>query len=565
MQRKNSVLGRPLPDASIPRNGFDRSFTSKVNWSAGMLLPVFCKFGLKGSHNRINRRVFMRTADVNTAAFERMDTHIDFFAVPIRYLWSHYDNFYLNINDTNSSALIFDPEQYQIGSANLSIPTQVPSFNLNLPSEPDWMQDTYLIEDGTPFRLGAIRLLDMLGYGGDIYFNSGSMSQQVNALPLLAYQKIYYDHYRNTAYENNNPYAYNADFLYIKDQAPTYGSDDLANLLHLRFINYRNDYYNNLYPSLDYSVSTPNGSDWSIPGSVVGAGSNTTVIRGLVAPSNSGATITFSGFPNRTTNIAVGAQSLRALFALDKLLRASAYAPKHVKNQYEARFGIKFPDYVGMESQRLGSFMNDVVIGEVTATSNSQSEAGFQPLGTIGGKGVGSAQFEKDIEFNLAEDSIIMGIMYTIPRSSYDSNFIEKFNLRQTRNDFFQPEFMNLGLQPMYRKEFVFRNNTEINNTILGYTERYIEDKLSVDVNHGLFRKNGALSVFTSHSNATQREGNPTTNGVSYSYFKVKPSDLNSIFMSAYDGEQLNDQFYGYFEFKFFANQNMSVQIRVSK
>lgn len=559
MQRKNSVLGRPLPDASIPRNGFDRSFTSKVNWSAGMLLPVFCKFGLKGSHNRINRRVFMRTADVNTAAFERMDTHIDFFAVPIRYLWSHYDNFYLNINDTNSSALIFDPEQYQIGSANLSIPTQVPSFNLNLPSEPDWMQDTYLIEDGTPFRLGAIRLLDMLGYGGDIYFNSGSMSQQVNALPLLAYQKIYYDHYRNTAYENNNPYAYNADFLYIKDQAPTYGSDDLANLLHLRFINYRNDYYNNLYPSLDYSVSTPNGSDWSIPGSVVGAGSNTTVIRGLVAPSNSGATITFSGFPNRTTNIAVGAQSLRALFALDKLLRASAYAPKHVKNQYEARFGIKFPDYVGMESQRLGSFMNDVVIGEVTATSNSQSEAGFQPLGTIGGKGVGSAQFEKDIEFNLAEDSIIMGIMYTIPRSSYDSNFIEKFNLRQTRNDFFQPEFMNLGLQPMYRKEFVFRNNTEINNTILGYTERYIEDKLSVDVNHGLFRKNGALSVFTSHSNATQREGNPTTNGVSYSYFKVKPSDLNSIFMSAYDGEQLNDQFYGYFEFKFFANQNMSV------
>lgn len=556
---KTSVLGRPMPDASLPRNAFDRSFTVKCNWSSGQLIPVFCKNGLKGSHCKINRSVFMRTADVNTAAFTTLDTHIDFYAVPYRLLWSHYDNFILNINDTNSSALMYDSDNYVgSGSPDMRIVKSVPSFNLNQDSIPG---TGTTLDDGTDYILGLRRLIDHLGYG-TMWENSGSVTQLVNAFPLLAYQKVYFDHYRNTAYQSNNPYAYNADYLYVGGTTGTYSAAQLKDLLTLRFVDYRKDYFTNIYPSLNYTVSQPVGDDWLVPSSVVGVGNSLNAISGLVQTGNN--TGTYSSANNSfsftgRTSLSISAQNIRAIFALDKLQRASAFAPKHVKEQYEARFGVKFPSMLGFESRYLGSFKNDVVIGEVTATSTSYDPDGAsQPLGTIGGKGVGADGFSQDIEFDLTEDSVIIGMLYTLPRSAYDSNFIQKFNLRQNREDFFMPEFMDLGLQPMFRKEWNLLNNTVQNNVVLGYTERYLEDKLSVDENRGLFRHNNQLAVFTTHTNQNRLSGY-VSGGVDYRYFKVLPSDLNSIFITAFDGSEVTDQFYGQFTFKFVANQNMSV------
>lgn len=556
---KTSVLGRPLPYASLPRNAFDRSFSVKCNWSSGQLIPVFFKNGLKGSHCKINRSVFMRTADVNTAAFTTLDTHIDFYAVPYRLLWSHYDNFILNINDTNSSALMYDSSDYVgSGSPDMRIPASVPSFNLNQATIPG---AGTTLDDGTEYVLGLQRLLDHLGYS-TMWENSGSVTQVVNAFPLLAYQKVYFDHYRNTSYQSNNPYAYNADYLYVGGTQGTYTTAQLKDLLTLRFVDYRKDYFTNIYPSLNYTVSQPAGTDWTVPSSVVGVSTLSTTSLGSVGPAsddNRSASVIFSGFPERSRSVVVSAQSLRAVFALDKLQRASAYAPKHVKEQYEARFGVKFPSALSSESRYLGSFKNDVVIGEVTATSTSYDPDGAaQPLGTIGGKGVGADGFSQDIEFDLVEDCAIIGMLYTLPRSAYDSTFLQKFNLRQTREDFFQPEFMDLGLQPVYRKEWNIINNTTINNVVLGYTERYLEDKLSVDENRGLFRNGNQLSVFTTHTNLNRR-GGYTSGGVDYRYFKVLPSDLNAIFITAFDGSEVTDQFFGQFTFKFVANQNMSV------
>lgn len=553
-----SVLGRPVPNAVLPRNAFDRSFTVKANWSAGMLIPIFCKNGLKGSHCKINRSVFMRTADVNTAAFTTLDTHIDFYAVPYRLLWTNYDQFMLNINDINSSLLMVGGSSYQGIQSDIDyrVPVSVPSFNLNQGTMP---MDGITLSDGTQGIFGQQRLLDHLGYG-TMFEGSGSVSQVVNAFNLLAYQKVYYDHYRNSAYESNNPFAYNADYIYADVTSGTYTNTQLRDLLTLRFVDYRRDYFTNIYPSLTYTISRPIGQDWVIPDSVVNASNTSNSVIGNVGVSNSGSILSYSSFASRDSFV-VTAQSIRALFALDKLQRASAYAPKHVKDQYEARFGVKFPSMLSYESQYLGSFSNDVVIGEVTATSNSTNGSGLlDPIGTIGGRGVGAAGYQDDIEFNLLEDSVIIGMMYTIPRAAYDSMFIQRFNLRQSREDFFQPEFMDLGLQPLYRKEWYFVNNTTINNNILGYTERYLEDKLSIDENRGLFHRNALLGVFTTHSNAARRaSAAATTSGVNYSYFKVAPSDLNDIFVTAYTGDELTDQFFGQFTFKFIANQNMSV------
>lgn len=444
---KRKVLSHPLPNATLPRNSFDRGFTAAYTTACGQLLPVFCQPVIAGSHSKINRRIFQRTANVHTAAFATLDTHIQFYFVPMRQLYTTWDDFKLNIQDVNSSLY----RSSAVSPVNTGV---VPYFNLkNLKNA--FNNNTDLDILGYKAHEGALRLLDMLGYGNfsDMPDND-FRSIQLNCLRLLAYQKVYFDHFRNTAYETNDPFYYNADWDIINNAGNCQGH--IRKMLTLHYVNYRKDYFQNVYPSLNYTLSTPSGTDWAIPKSIVGdnhgdasevgfeseftgdtgndagkwngsstgdpnVGDITNGVAYVAGSSNANLlmntpngqnsllhTHPFEGYGEGTIQgqYIVGlmnAQTIRATFALDKLMRASAYAPKHAKDQYEARYGIKFPVNPN-ESVFLGSFKNDVVIGEVVNSADTVSGDNGLPLGAIGGKGVGVGQFQKDIVYDNKED-----------------------------------------------------------------------------------------------------------------------------------------------------------------
>lgn len=322
----------------------------------------------------------------------------------------------------------------------------------------------------------------------------------------------------------------------------------------------------NIYPALNYVVSAPTGMNFSLPGSVVGLSNDNYSLTPFISASGNPGLIRGNVPNNTSSNFTV--QSIRAAFALDKLMRLSAYAPKHVRDQMEARFGLKQHASSGYESQYLGSFKNDIVIGEVTSTADTSPSGGAE-LGTIGGRGVGAEQMGHDIDFEVTaddNDSIIIGVLYTLCRSAYDSYRLDAFNFKFTREDIFNPEFMDLGLRPVTLKEvYTPRGGTYTLaqlNTILGYVPRDQEYKLGIDENHGLFRWGEQLMAFVNHSNVnvTQRGHTPGVAGVNASFFKLSPQDLDSIFMAAFDpSDQKTDQFFGEITFKFVVRQNMSV------
>ena len=72
---------------------------------------------------------------------------------------------------------------------------------------------------GLPLKDDIIRLYDMLGYGVNSVnaskFDSVTSSFMVNPFRFLAYQKIYFDHYRNPLYELNDPTSYNVDSNFV--------------------------------------------------------------------------------------------------------------------------------------------------------------------------------------------------------------------------------------------------------------------------------------------------------------------------------------------------------------
>ena len=285
----NASLGRPMPDAKRPRNPFDRSYKVKVNQKAGHLCPVFKLWAPAGSHIKLNRSEIMRTFDINTAAFEGFKHCIDFFAININDLWSYWDNWYLNINDMHSSA--FNALQGGVNGTGVDgqvqMRTNVPGNSITSILNLSDLADNLLagtgeleykrIEDvgGTPTEVtydsndirmyNSRRLLNLLGYpvtvAGELDENgqflgmtpdscgyvSDQSNQINNLLPLCAYQKIYFEHFRNNSYEAQNPFYYNLDWLGNSNDNPAVTSSNLiqfyGHITQLRAVNFRKDFF----------------------------------------------------------------------------------------------------------------------------------------------------------------------------------------------------------------------------------------------------------------------------------------------------------------------------------
>lgn len=560
MANLNAVLSRPRINETYARNAFDRSEVHRLNWQLGALTPFFAEPFIKGSHVKLNLSSLVRTANVNTAAMVTVDTHYEFFCVPLRLLDSNWYQKKLQVNDIVSTAFYSTSQSTSTSPLSVSFLSNVPKFNLaQVHNELKFLYQSDSVSK--QFAVGASRLLDLLGYGF-VDPSAGDPQQSVssfmcNPYKLLAYQKIYFDHFRNTAYESNNPFAYNIDHLYARNSntgSITY--EQTRNFTTLRYVNYRKDYFQALYPGLNYVLSVPAG----VPSTL-----GPSFVTGVLGNPYSDENLTYtSGAPDgRITSV----QNIRAAFAIDRLLRASAYAPKHVKDQMLARYGVEGTES-DMESIRIASFMNDIQINPVLQTAPNTLEGTtdeISGIGSLGGVGIGSIGFQKDdVDFTCEDDCIIMGVLYTMPRSTYDSRLVRNWNAKISVNEFFIPEYMDLGLQPVRDFELSTYGNGSYTipsypNDIAGYQDRYMEYKHGIDMNHGLFNSGEMLQAFTNHTNDGYYKNLPDS-GVSADFFKVKPSDLDSVFVLNYTPDGMaGDQFFGQVSVKCISNQNMSV------
>ena len=107
-----------------------------------------------------------------------------------------------------------------------------------------------------------------------------STSQTVNILPLLAYQKIYYDFFSNSQWEKHLAYAYNVDYW-----SGTGNISLVTDMVQLRYANYPKDYFMGMLPSSQY------GSVAALPISTLSNFPNTAI----VAPSSQGVLVNTTG------------------------------------------------------------------------------------------------------------------------------------------------------------------------------------------------------------------------------------------------------------------------------
>lgn len=536
-----SIFSLKTHRANLQRNAFDLSMTSKFTASAGMLLPCYVADVNPNEHFRINPSLFLRTTPMNAASFVRLKQYCEFFFVPYRLLWRPWQSFITGTWNRYSNALAD-------ASTITGVPYITPSTHIKAIVSDTSSYDTL----GFDYKNGAVRLLDLLGYGVNYInadgFKETTLTNKLNPFRLLAYQKIYNDYYRNAEYEYLDPGTYNVDTLGFSSIGYN------KQMFTLRYRYWKKDYFNALSPRFQGSEFTTGTLS---PLCFTGDGVNP------IRPATIGSSNSHLGGMLTQNNIAAGQSlsftvaNLRSAYALDKMYKLMASAKDgSYSEQMKVRFGIDAPDD-DYKCRFIGSVEAPVTIGDVEVTADtfgSDDKTVLSGVGTI--KGKGTSLSDGNIDFSPREHGVIIGIFSILPESDYQSNKLDPFVTKNGRSDFFQPEFEDLGKQPvpLCQLNYFYGTNQSI---VLGYGTRYQEYKTSVDTIHGVF--NSAANIGDKENQsynawvAPRNNFNSTfTQAFRKSDLMVRPDVLNQIFMQQYDGSEATDQF--------LVNANFNVQ-----
>lgn len=563
----------PLDRAKINthRSSFDLSskklFTAKV----GEILPCYWQIAIPGNKYRISSDWFTRTVPVNTAAYTRIKEYYDFYAVPLRLISRALPQAFTQMTDYMTSAASGDKNT----TALASVPyTTMAQFNALLLTANAGDQTNTRDDAGLPYVYGACKLLDLLGYGSMIAAsNTGkaaitkkylgldnlgdkdnplvySVSQAVNMLPILAYQKIYFDFFSNSQWEKHLAYAYNVDYWQGTSYVTLY-----TDMLKMRYANYPKDYFMGILPSSQYgSVALmPSLYDASQPSQRILQPS-----QKLYAQSGpSGNNVILSGASSKAEYLALNtdlsALSIRATEYLQRWKEVVQFSSKDYSDQMAAQFGIKAPEYMGNHAHYIGGWSNVININEVVNTNldTDTSQA------SIAGKGI-SSQSGHTITYDCgAEHQVIMCVYHAVPLLDWNLTGQNPQLTVTAITDFPQPAFDQLGMQAVPALNLQNNPGRSVSGSI-GYNLRYWQWKSSIDTVHAAFRTGAAYQSWAAPLDGWQVL---TSSGAwSYQSMKVRPQQLNSIFVPQVDAANCSvafDQLLCNVNFQVYAVQNL--------
>ena len=564
----------PLDRAKIPthRSSFDLSskklFTAKV----GEILPCYWQIAIPGTKYRISSDWFTRTVPVNTAAYTRIKEYYDFYAVPLRLISRALPQAFTQMSDymTSAASNVSNTEQL----------TSVPYAPLgNISGEIRNRVATATLDDaGFGFAYGSCKLLDMLGYGSFIGssndkkaeitkqylgLDTASLSDSqnpliygtslnLNLLPILTYQKLYFDFFSNSQWEKHKAYAYNVDYWDGKSSI-----EISADMLQLRYADYPKDYFLGVLPASQYgsvavlpSVSSAGDVRSIVNDSLSAVQGTLRSQKGSAAPVLSESS-SFSA--NLRLNSDLSALSIRATEYLQRWKEVVQFSSKDYSDQMAAQFGIKAPEYMGNHAHYIGGWSNVININEVLNTNltadNSQA--------VIAGKGVGSKSGHSITYDCGAEHQVIMCVYHTVPLLDWSLKGHNPQLLCTSISDFPQPAFDQLGMQPV--PSLALNNSPSSPVGSIGYNLRYWQWKSAVDTVHGAFHPKAAY-----HSWAAPLQGSEVQvagqSSLSYQSFKIRPQQLNSIFEPQVSTSNYNvayDQLLCNVNFQVYAVQNL--------
>lgn len=521
MPKNVMKLIKPSPHRA--RNDFDLSHRHVFSINFGELLPSTCIETVPGDHIVMHVSDLLRAIPLATSPFLRAKQHTDVWFVPYADLWHNFNQFMTQRDEPLSSALrshSFVPHAsvYDIINAIAREPSGTPFKDIV----------------GRDYYYGARKIFNLLGYGsGTSYAQSNSCS--VNLFRILAYNKIWYDEYRQNYFDDgtyllpenimiNSDHAipninrpamlFNADWLdcgtelsadfynwlrRVNDDVES-GTDKSGDVIRamfqMRYRLWKKDLFTGLLPSTQFgSVSVVNAD--LLNNKVFGLNP---LLNNQQAPANQvgnsqvfltkqidGQYIDSALYVNGMSNFDVLA--LKRSEAVQLWRQNALRAGNRVSDNMVAHYGVEPNAPRDHRPTFLGSVSAPINIGDVDSTAATGQSVNGQ-LGDIAGKGLSSLN-EKVFTYDAKDFGVIIAMTSILPEAEYMASGISRPNQLLEPEDFFIPEYENLGLEAVSGFNFSSYN---IANRVLGYAPRYYGYKTKLDKCYDEFMLNGVFA-----------------------------------------------------------------------
>lgn len=420
------------------RSVFDLSYEKKFTCDMGQLIPVLCEEMVPGDSFKIGNHMVIRFNPTVAPFLHEVNAFVHYFKVPLRILWDDWEDFISGGDDGEFADPLprWEPTPFVVG------PPYVPNGN------------------------GKGSLWDYLGLPIEV--------DPDGAYPVdfirRAYNRIYNEYYR--------------DQNLITEVAET--NEAILNRA------WEKDYFTSALPWQQRGI-TP-----ALPISGVGSAVwDPAIFTNTAPPSGSLGFGTTAG----AHNIATGSTNtnqrdnavaffndntvdlseattfdiadLRLAFQVQRWMEANARAGVRYTEFLRMHFGVAPRDDRLDRPEYIGGSRSPVIVSEVLQTSSTDATT---PQGNLAGHAlVADSNFVGTV---FAEEfCLVVGILSVMPRTAYQQG-IDRQYLRQTRFDYYFPEFANLSEQQIQRAEIYASNVAAQNQTPFGYQGRYDEMRI---------------------------------------------------------------------------------------
>ena len=305
-------------------------------------------------------------------------------------------------------------------------------------------------------------------------------SPNMSIFPLLAYHKIYNDHYRNEKWQPFEPWTCNIDYINPDGNMNADDFIDYNNLLvslktsiiDLENSNLPIDYFTSVLPCAQYGDESVAPVDSSTGNTEIkfvdndrstgilfdkaGTVAGDTIQRGIqntgfgssyVSPVYSAAGSNIVGVRGKldTPSLGIKLSALRSATALQKYKEIQNSNDPDFASQVLAHFGIK-PKVDSRTSVFIGG-------DDKTLSINPQVNTNFQQGGVPDIKAIGTGDLSAGCKFTATTYGMIIGIYRAVPQLDYSHVGIDRNLFRTDSTDFPIPESDSIGMQTQYRCE----------------------------------------------------------------------------------------------------------------
>lgn len=399
----------------------------------------------------------------------------------------------------------------------------------------------------------------------------------LNIFRFLAYQKVWLDWYRNTDWLPYTQLTSNLD-LFVTGSPVQVGItgrvlSPFAFAMNTALLPL--DFYTSILPGVNY-VSSSNHESWDVAywTGITVSNSEYSSAAPLGSYGTPPSTNEGTGFPSQlkgvTTPVPSGnvfvprsTDDVRFAYAIERLRMISGRAAKTYSAQMAAHWGEQVNQRDDDRSLLIGEYTHDINTSQIVSTAET-SEGTLGQLGAFAQANGNSRRFT----FDAHEHGVLLGLVDIEPLIDYCSGFMDRFNLKLTPGDYYQPEFDCLGMQPIEQRDLLSiqdggYNLSGVNNpsVVIGYNNRYLEYKTARDVVDRLFKQSyPTWSVPKSFTDIFSiiNAGSDLAFNVEKMFYG-SPSLLDDLFVAKYNGEPTTDQFLCLFANEVPSVRNMSI------